>query len=427
MWRVHRRHLPPLRSRWYQQVRVVVLGVRGFDAHLCQLRASALTFYSLFSIVPVFAMTFGIAKGFGLDRRLQEQILADFEGQRDVLERVIAFANALLANTHSGVVAGVGVALLFWTVIKVLSNVEAAFNTIWAIPAGRPLGRKCSDYLSMMLVCPVLFVVASSVTVLVSAEVQLLMARVAALGAVAPLVLHLLKLLPFCVIWMLFSFIYIAMPNGPVRRGAGIFAGVVAGTLYQLVQWVYITFQVGVAQYNAIYGSFAALPLFLAWLQVSWFIVLFGAELACAHQNEETYEFEPDCRRLSAAHRRFLTVYVMRHLVHRFADGPPAPSEAELAQEVNLPRRLVRQAVGDLVAVGLVSELSTGGATPPTYQPARAVATYTLDAVTSALEHAGTDAIPLVKDAAYDRLAHLCTAMAAAAAHAGGATLLKDV
>ncbi|MDP2604813.1 MAG: YihY/virulence factor BrkB family protein [Deltaproteobacteria bacterium] len=295
IWRLRANKLPASKSFWINQLRIVLLAVRGFNEDKCQLRASALTFYSLLSIVPVVAMAFGIAKGFGLEKILEAQIIEGLEGQEDVAERIIGFARSLLENAKGGAIAGVGIAVLFWTVIKVLGNIEDSFNDIWGIKKARAFGRKLADYLSVMMICPFLLITASSIAVLLTTRITSIIENLSFLGYAGDVAIFTLRILPYAVIWVVFTFVYVFMPNTKVNFKAGLWAGIFAGTVYQVAQYAYIEFQVGVSKYGAIYGSFAALPLFLVWLQVSWLIVLFGAEVSFAHQNVETYEFEPDC------------------------------------------------------------------------------------------------------------------------------------
>ncbi len=166
IWRLQAHKLPPRRSLWITQLRILLLAVRRFNLDRCELRASALTFYFLLSIVPVVALAFAVAKGFGVEKILGEQLMAKMQGQEDVAERIIGFAQSMLENTRGGAIAGVGIVLLFWTVIKVLGNIEKSFNDIWGVKTSRTMGRKLADYLSVMMICPVLLITASSITVL---------------------------------------------------------------------------------------------------------------------------------------------------------------------------------------------------------------------------------------------------------------------
>ncbi|MBP7161931.1 MAG: YihY/virulence factor BrkB family protein, partial [Candidatus Omnitrophica bacterium] len=178
IWRIRMHKLSRTKSFWLKQLRIMLLAFRGFDEDKCQLRASALTYYSLLSIVPLVAMAFGIAKGFGIEKILEKQLYEKLAGQEEVVERIISFSQTLLETTKGGVIAGVGVAILFWTVIKVLGNIESSFNDIWGIRKSRTWGRKFSDYLSIMLICPLLLIMSSSITVLVTSQVKLVVEKI---------------------------------------------------------------------------------------------------------------------------------------------------------------------------------------------------------------------------------------------------------
>jgi len=156
IWRMRLRDHSRGKSLFIRFLRIVILAIRGFNENKCKFRASALTFYTLLSIVPVIALMFGIAKGFGLQDRVAAQILEKMQGQEEVAQKVITFSNSLLDKTSGGVIAGVGVVFLFWTIISLLGNIENSFNDIWGIVKPRTFGRKVSDYLVTMLVCPIL-------------------------------------------------------------------------------------------------------------------------------------------------------------------------------------------------------------------------------------------------------------------------------
>jgi membrane protein len=427
IWRIRLKDLPRKKSFLIKQLRIFLLSLRGFDEDKCQLRASALTFYSLISIVPVAAMLFGIAKGFGFEKRLEQQLLEQFQGQEEVITRVIAFAHSLLASTKGGVLAGVGVVLLFWAVIKVLGNIEASFNDIWGIQEPRSLGRKFSDYLSVMLLCPILLILSSSVTVFITTQVTMIVEKIALLGIFSPLISIVLKMLPYGIVWILFSFLYIFMPNTRVSVKSGFLAGIIAGTIYQIVQFGYITFQVGTAKYNAIYGSFAALPLFLIWLQLSWLIVLFGAEFSFAHQNVDTYEFEPDSLKISSSFKRLLSLQVTHLLVSNFAEGRRPLTASQISHRLDMPIRLAHQILYELTACGIVSDTQTEEYKEPGYQPARDIGTLTIQFVIDSLEDRGTNAIPVAQTDESKALSEILRAFRDMVAQSPSNRLLKDI
>jgi membrane protein len=389
VWRVRRAQLPTGKSVSLKFLRVLLLSIRGYDEDKCQLRSSALTFYSLISIVPVAAMAFGIAKGFGFEKVLETQLRDKLAGHEEILTNVIQFSHSLLANTRGGVIAGVGLVVLLWAVIKVLGQIEYSFNDIWGIKQKRTTGRMFGDYLSLMLVCPVILILSSGVTVFITTQVNLIVEKFTILGSFSSIIFFLLKTLPYTLMWGLFTFLYIFMPNTKVRFSSGLVAGIITGTAFQVVQWAYITFQIGVVQYNAIYGSFAALPLFLAWLQLSWLIVLYGAEISFAYQNVDTYEFEPVILQASRRLRTLLSLFVTGRLIKNFIRGEKPMTAGEISNQLEIPIRFVNEILSDLSKSNIVSIAEVDGGNDRGYQPAIDVSALTIQYVIDAIERRG--------------------------------------
>lgn len=427
IWRIRVRDLPRAQSLLLTNLRVIVLAVRGFDEDRCALKASALTFYTLLSIVPVLAMLFGIAKGFGFESLLERELLENLQGQEKIVQTVIGFSRSLLENTRGGVVAGAGVVLLFWTVIKLLGNIEHSFNDIWGVPRGRSLGRRFSDYLSAMLVCPVLFILAGSTTVAVSAHIRGLAQHLPFLQAISPLILESLRLTPYLFTWGLFSFVYIFLPNTQVTLRSGLLGGIVAGTGYQLLQWGYISFQIGVLRHNAIYGGFAALPLFLIWLQTSWLIVLIGAEISFAHQHVHTYEFEPDCLSASRTCTTLLALQIVHAAVVRFQEGGQPLTADEIVAAMQIPIRLANPILAELVACGILSEITKSGHGASAYQPARSINDLTISAVLEARDDHGSSNLPIAPSPALGALETRIAALRIQVRNSEENLLLKDL
>jgi membrane protein len=397
VWRIRSSDLPRSRSLLIRLLRIVILSVRGLVKDKCHLRASALTFYTSLSIVPIFAMLFGIAKGFGFEKILEKQLLEKLDTQGEVVVKIIDYARALLDNTKGGMIAGIGIAILFWAIIKVLGNIEKSFNDIWGVKKGRPFRRKITDYLSIMLVGPVLLMMSSGITVLMASQAEIFIQKIALLGPISPVIFALLKSLPYATIWILFTFTYVFMPNTKVHFKSGALAGIIAGSMCQIFQWGYVSFQVGVAKYNAIYGSFAALPLFLIWLQLTWLIVLFGAEISFAHQNVDTFEFEPDALSVSHAFKRLLALRIVNLLVKHFSDGDTSWDETKISRTLEIPIRLVRQILYELVACGVISQIKVDEDETIAFQPARNPDTMTIKYVVDAIEQCGSDDIPVAE------------------------------
>jgi membrane protein len=252
---------------------------KGFIDDRCSEKASALSFYSLLSIVPFLAILFGIGQAMGIGSALETSISARFSQQPEVGQKLIEFAHSSLANVEGGLIAGVGVIALLWSAFSLLNGAEIALNEIWKTTKERSYFRKTRDYLVVLLIAPLFLVGASSINVYLGTEFKELAEGNAFAGAASSFLLALLELFPYVLMWFLFLFIYLFLPNVRVRVRDAVVAAMIAGTAFQFWQWVYIQFQMSVSSYGAIYGSFAALPLFLIWLQVSWLIVLAGAEL----------------------------------------------------------------------------------------------------------------------------------------------------
>lgn len=400
IWRIRLEDLPFGKSFLIKQLRVFILTVRGFDEDKCFTRASSLTFYTLLSIVPVMAMLFGVAKGFGFEKILENElrgVVAKLPGQEEVLNKVIQYAQSLLETTKGGVIAGIGLVLLFWSVIKVLSNIESSLNDIWEIKEPRTWGRKFSDYLAVMLISPMMILVSGGATVFITTQITQLTAKIELLGMISPFIFLSFKLIPYLLIWVLFTVIYVLMPNTKVNLKAGLVAGIIAGTIFQIVQWGYISFQIGTARYNAIYGSFAALPLFLLWVQISWWVVLFGAELSFAHQNVGTYEYEPDSNKVSPAFKKVLTLQIAHLLIKNFASGERALTDVEICARLKIPIRLVHKILYDLVQSRVISETTTRQDRRFGYQPARDINALTIKFVIDAIDQNGSNNIPVAR------------------------------
>ena len=427
IWRIRLADLPFGKSFLIRQLRIIILAFRGYDEDRCLLRASSLTFYTLLSIVPVAAMFFGVAKGFGFERLLEKQLFERFPGQEEVLSQVISFSNSLLEQTRGGLLAGIGLLLLFWSVLKVLGHIEMALNDIWGIKESRSWGRKFSDYLSIMLISPILVLISGSATVFITTQVTQITQKVELLGVISPLISFLLKFTPYGLIWALFTILYIIMPNTKVNFKAGLLGGVVAGTLYQIAQWAYISFQIGAAKYNAIYGSFAALPLFLMWLQISWWIVLFGAELSFANQNVDTYEYEPDSLKVSPRFKKLLALQIAHLLIKKFENGDRPLTDSQISAQLEMPIRLVHNLLFDLVESGLVSEIKTKADKKFAYQPARDINQLTIQSVLEALDHKGTEDIPVAMTEEYQALTDALQDFSEAMESSPANKLLKDI
>lgn len=423
IWRIPLRELPKTKSFFIKQLRIILVALRGFSENKVQLRASALTFYSLLSIVPVVAMIFGIAKGFGFQERLQKELITKFEGQQEVLEYILDFSQRLLENTKGYTIAGVGVILLFWSVMKLLGNIENSFNSIWQIKNPRPFIRKFSDYLTMMLIAPVFILLSSSVTVFVTSYFDKFASDYAFLEHFR----FLLSLMPYILVWLLLTIIYMVMPNTKVTFKSAFIGGIIAGTIFQVTQWIYVYFQVGINKYGAIYGGFAAVPLFIIWLQLSWSIVLLGAEISFANQNVDRYEFESDARHISSRFRRLVSLMISNLVIKNFAVGKKPLTATEISQEIKVPIRIIRDIIYELVEVNIFSESVSDNPKVRSYQPAIDINVITIDMVLKRLEERGSQHITISKNKEYQKLTEVLESFDESIMKSPSNQLLRDI
>jgi membrane protein len=417
------------RVKWFliRQLRILILALRGLAEDKIQLRASALTFNTLLAIVPLAAVVFGIAKGFGFEKALERYLIENLRMHAEIISRVIEFSRSLLESARGGIIAGIGFAFLFWAIIRVLANIERSFNDIWGIEKSRSIMRKLSDYLSLMLIGPFLLVMSSTITVVISSQVRLLVSKIALLDIFSPAIAVGLKFVPLVIMWMLFTFLYIFMPNTRVKLRFAAVAALVAAALFQIFQLGYINSQILIARYNAVYGSFAALPLFLIWLQISWLIVLLGAELSFAGQNVEMYEFEQEYQKVSHSLKRLLSLRVAHLLVRNFSRSQGPWGETQIAHALGIPIRLAREILRDLRAAGVVAQVTLDDERMVAYQPARSPEETTIQYVIDALERRGVDDIPIAESKELKRLSALLKDFHEAIVHSPSNKQLKDI
>lgn len=387
----------PVLQRLFWLMRVLSVSWRGFQLHHGPLRASALTVYTLLSLVPMMAMAFAVATGFGLERVLEKELLAYFSGQQDVLVQVIAFAHNMLANTRTGLIAGVGVIVLFWSVINVLSAIEKSFSAIWgATPRSWP--RKITDYLTITLIAPLFLIIAGSATVYATTQVQALSSQLGLEYLASPVISLGIHLVPVVMLWIVFTLLYIIMPNTEVRLSSALPAALLAGSAFQAMQVAYITFQIVMTGYNAIYGSFAALPLFLIWLNLSWHIVLFGAELTYAFQTTALTGPVIHARNLSHRQIKILALALASRAIHRFRQGQAPQSPDQLGQALGMPPALAHYLAGLLVRAQIFSQLHDPGSTNRLVQPACDIAQLRIAHIMLALDSVGHNSALLLDE-----------------------------
>jgi membrane protein len=341
--------------------------LQGLSTHATMVRSAALTYYTLVSIVPVVALVFAVVKGFGLADGLVQNLYSVFPQIPEVVDYLVEFAQKALARTQGGLVALFSLVALFWSVWSVFGSIEDAFNNIWEVKSTRSWSRKISDYITVIVFAPILWVGASAVSVYLR---QLL-------GWADNMWLNALsKLISMAIAWFMFSLIYVVLPNTKVNLSAAIKSGFIAGTVFMLFQWGYVFVQTWMTSYNAIYGSFAALPLFLLWMLISWSILLLGGELSFTFQNEKRFDEERESLLVSYDCRRKLMVGVMVIVARTFRDGKGAMAVDDIRHALGIPKRILSSVLSTLVEAGMLHEIHVGGKEfELSYAPARDIST----------------------------------------------------
>lgn len=340
------------RDNWrVRGVKIINLTVRGFLNSDLQGQACALTFRTLLAIVPALALVFAIGRGFGFQNLLQKELFDYFPSQHKALEAALGFVDSYLAQASEGVFVGVGIVFLLYTLLSLLGNVEDSLNRIWEVRAGRTYWRKTTDYLAIFLILPVLMICAGGFSLLMSATLQ----KILAFDFLKPAINWLLDFCSYVFTALFFAGVYVMIPNTKVRVGNALIAGACVGAAFQLLQWLFVTGQMYVAKYNAIYGSFSFLPLLLIWLQLVWLITLIGAQLCYASQNTGQFSFYHDVENISPAYRRKVLLAVMAIVAKRFVEGKSAITTDDIAARYGIPVRLVTEIVLKLHSVGLIS------------------------------------------------------------------------
>ncbi|MDE7374067.1 MAG: YihY/virulence factor BrkB family protein [Odoribacter sp.] len=338
-------------------VAVLVVSADRFVKDASAISASALTFYSTLSFIPVVALILAIARGFGAASALEDWLKEQTYTNPEVMQWVMNVAGKALDHTQGGVIAGFGILLLIWSVIRMLSSTELAMNRIWGVKKGRGIVKKFTDYLSILFIAPILIVLISSMNVFMMSNLQNYALDEGFLSYAGVALKALLTVIPYVLVWFLFVFLYMFMPTTPVKFKYALVSGIVAGTIFQVVQWFYIRFQVGVSSYNAIYGGLAALPLLLVWLQLSWSIVLWGTELCYIMRNRHFLY-----RDVLYAGNRWVdnvdvAVRVLRYIAEEYAGGQGGTALSALCKKLRISSSKVRIVVEELVEQKVLVEV----------------------------------------------------------------------
>ncbi len=387
LWRKPTTGLSKWKRLLYNSIRSVVLTVRGFFDNNISTHANALTFSMLFAIVPILALVLAIAKGFGFEQVIQDELNKSFLGSMGMVPGIMGFVERYLDTAQGGAFVGVGLLVLLWSVYSFFMNIESSFNTIWQVKKSRSVLRQFSTYITILLLVPIMMIVSSGLSVIINSTLS----ELPFFKSLAPLHDFLLRLVPFVICWLVFTWMYWAIPNTKVGLWACLIPGILIGTLFQLLQMLTVYLVVFLSRTSIVYGAFAAIPLLLTWLQLSCLFILSGAELSFAIENNEDFDYHRDLESISRYYKDYVTLFITYVVVHRFEQSLTPQTAHEIAQENELPTRLVNQLLLRLVEVGVLRESHVEGEEQCTYMPAYDINQLTVDKVIKSIDHQGTE------------------------------------
>ncbi|MDE5813372.1 MAG: YihY/virulence factor BrkB family protein, partial [Muribaculaceae bacterium] len=340
----------PSKSMKVRLIKTINLTVQAFLNRDLQIKSMAITYQTVFAMVPALAMLLAISKGFGFQEMVEKELYTYFPSQSKALGAALGFVDSYLAEASSGILVGVGLIVLLWTLISLLSNIEDAFNNIWDIKSGRNTIQKIKDYIAIFLLIPILMILSSGISIFMSSTVL----AVIPFKFLTPMVNVLMELVPVVLTWGAFTLCFWLIPNTKVQFKFAAISGALCSVAFEVLQLLFLNGQIYVSKYNAIYGSFAFLPLMLIWLQLSWLLLLSGCGLTYSLQNVFSYNFFGNLSTVAESYFRKVLLVVTAVVYRRFHLGLSAPTRHTLSTTYGLPIRLVSNISARLEKAGLV-------------------------------------------------------------------------
>jgi membrane protein len=386
IWHVKRQDVPAWKYFVYSAAKKLLLAVERATTKRMMNAASALTYSTLLAIVPILAVVFAVARGFGYNKYMESWFRDTLASQPQAADVIVGFVNSYLVHTKSGVFLGVGLVFMLWTVFMLVGNIEQTFNHIWQVKKPRSLFRTVTDYMAMFLLVPIVIVVTSGLSIFVATVSD----SMEGYALLAPVMRFIIALMPYVFMSAVFVALYVFMPNTKVKLGCAIVPGILAGVAMQGLQLVYIHSQIWVSSYNAIYGSFAALPMFMLWVQISWIICLFGAELCYTSQNLEDFAFRAKTEDISHRYRLMMSVMLAALICKRFDEGGRPYTALELKLKTDIPVRIVNDLLYELTRVHVIIEvMGDEKGQEVMFQPAETTERLSVGTLVSRLESEG--------------------------------------
>lgn len=369
-------------------IKTLNIAVKSFFSADVQTQACAMTYRTLLSIVPAFAMVVAIGRGFGVQDLIESQIYERMPGQQSLVEYLMRFVDTYLSSTSKGVFIGIGLVFLLYTLISLMQSMENTFNLIWNVREKRSIWRQITDYTAMLLILPILLVLGAGVSIFLSETIQ----GMFSIPFMTPIISSLFEFGSFVFTCLFFTALFMLIPNTKVRFQNALISGFITGIGFTVLQWLFISGQLWVSRYNAVYGGFSFLPLFLLWMQMVWVIILSGALICYASQNIFQYSFTDQISTISRSYSDKVTVAIAAVVVQRFVAKQPPVKQYEIIEKYGIPSRLVSNVLNLLIDAGIVSRvvLDSKGETFG-YQPAVDPADLTVGYMRQQIRHLGSE------------------------------------
>ena len=388
LWRQpHMEIHAPKKRLLYRFLQTITLVARGFKDQVLVVRANSLSFALLFAFIPMMALIYAIAKGFGFEEILKHTISSSFLAEANVAPVLIEWIERYLETARDGLFLGIGLIVLIWAVYAFFNMLENSFNSIWNVKQSRSFGRRLTNYVMTLLLVPVLVVVTSGISIFMNSTEVLS----SVLQAIEPIRKFMLRFIPFVATSAVFTWIFIAIPNTKVKFSSAIIPGVVMGLFYQVVQALSMFLVVLFARMSIVYGAFSAIPLILIWLNITCWLLLIGAELAFAIQNNDLFAYERDIETMSRRYKDYVMLYLLSVIVRRFEHGTPPQTAKQMAEDNQLPIRLVQQLLSRLEETNIVRRVYVEQEEDETFVPAMDTRMITVGMVVGRISAQGTE------------------------------------
>ena len=376
----------------YRILQTIILVARGFKDKALNVQANSLSFSLLFAFVPMIAGVFAIARGFGFEELLEDWLSTSFLAEANIVPVLIEWVDRYLETAREGLFLGIGLLVLIWAVYAFFNMLELSFNNIWNVKQSRSLGRRLTNYLVVLLLVPIMIVLTSGISIFLNSTVIDSMETLfPVLQAIEPIRRVLLRLIPFVVSAGVFTWIFIAIPNTKVRFVPAAISGVIMGVLFQLVQMFSVYLVMMFTRMSVVYGAFSAIPLILIWLHITCWLLLVGAELAFAIQNNEMFAYEKDLEDMSRRYKDYVMLYLLSVIVRRFENAELPQTTQQMAEENQLPIRLVQQLLSRLEETNIVRRVYIEQAEYETFIPAMDTRIITVEMVIGRISAQGTE------------------------------------